>query len=87
MPDNGFEWHSRSKAEDDECSWQPSTSKMTENAQKNWRNYPRKTVAKQSMSSQTLLDQLWSLPGDLNRKSEHAPHCHHLSRLPTDCFP
>jgi hypothetical protein len=23
-------------------------------------------------------DQLWSLPGDLNRKSEHAPHCRQI---------
>jgi hypothetical protein len=29
--------------------------------------------------------QLWSLPGDLNRKSEHAPHCSFITttRLPT----
>jgi hypothetical protein len=36
------------------------------------------------VSSQTLLDQLWSLPGDLKRKSEHAPHCREACSLTLD---
>jgi hypothetical protein len=51
------EWHSHFKASrvsvgDDEHSWQPSTSKMTENVEK-FENSSTKTVTKQSMSSQT----------------------------------
>jgi hypothetical protein len=42
---------------------------------KKFENSSRKTVAEQSMSSQHHWDQLWSLPGDLNRKFEHVPHC------------
>jgi hypothetical protein len=54
-----FKWHSRFKAvcvspEDDERSGQSSTSKTTENVEKT-ENSSKKTVAKQSMSSQTPL--------------------------------
>jgi hypothetical protein len=30
------------------------------------------------------MDQLWSLPGDLNRKFEHALQCHEVCSLPLD---
>jgi hypothetical protein len=30
------------------------------------------------------MDQLWSLPGDLNRKFEHAPHCREVGSPPLD---
>jgi hypothetical protein len=54
-----FEWHSHFKDgrvlfEDDERSGQPSTSKTTENVEK-IENSSMKTVAEQSMSSQTPL--------------------------------
>jgi hypothetical protein len=45
----------QSAAEDDERSRQPSTSRMTENVKK-FENSSMKTIAKQSMSSQTLLE-------------------------------
>jgi hypothetical protein len=53
-----FEWHSRFKAgqvsvEDNECSGQPSTSRMTENVEK-FENSSMKIIAEQSMSLQTL---------------------------------
>jgi hypothetical protein len=53
------EWHSRFKAgrvslEDNERSGRPSTSKTTENVKK-FVNSSTKTVAEQSMSSQTPL--------------------------------
>jgi hypothetical protein len=54
-----FEWHSRFKAgrvsvEDDECSGRPSTNKTTEIIEK-IENSSKRTVTKQSMSSQTPL--------------------------------
>jgi hypothetical protein len=54
-----FEWHSRFKAgrvsvEDDERSGQPSTSKRQKMLKK-FENSSTKTVAEQSMSSQTPL--------------------------------
>jgi hypothetical protein len=54
-----FEWHSCFKTsevsvEDDEHSGRPSNSKMTENVEK-FENSSMKTVAEQSMISQTLL--------------------------------
>jgi hypothetical protein len=30
------------------------------------------------------MDQLWSFPGDLNRKFEHALHCREVCSLPLD---
>jgi hypothetical protein len=53
-----FEWHSRFKAsrvsvEDDEHSGLPSTTKMAENVE--FKNSSMRAVAKQSMSSQTML--------------------------------
>jgi hypothetical protein len=54
-----FEWHSRFRAgrvsvEDDRRSGRPSTSKTTENVEKT-ENSSMKTVAEQSMTSQTSL--------------------------------
>jgi hypothetical protein len=31
-----------------------------------------------------IWDQLWSLPGYLKRKFEHAPHCHEVCSPPLD---
>jgi uncharacterized protein with PIN domain len=43
---------------------------------KKFENSSMKTIAEQSMSSQTpLRSTIWSLSGDFNRKFEHAPHC------------
>jgi hypothetical protein len=66
-----IEWYSGFKAcrvsvEDDERPGRPS-SKTAENVEK-IQDSSTKTIAAQSMLSQTSLDQLWSLPGDLNRK-------------------
>jgi hypothetical protein len=52
-----FEWHSHFKVcqvsvEDDELPGRPSTSRMTENVEK-FENSSMKTIAEQSMSSQT----------------------------------
>jgi transposase len=76
-----FQWHSRFKAgqvsvEDDERSGRPSNSKMTENAEK-----IRELIHEDhcrtihELADTVGMGQLWSLPGDLNRKFEHAPHC------------
>jgi hypothetical protein len=79
-----FEWHSRFKAnwlslEDDEHLGRPSTSKTTENVEK---------IRKQSPNNQWAcrhrLDQLWRLPGDVNRKFEHALHCRKVCSLILD---
>jgi hypothetical protein len=76
-----FEWHSRFtvgqvSVEDDERSGRPSASKTTENVEK-FRELihedRRRTI--HEFADTVGMDQLWSLPGDLNRKFEHAPHC------------
>jgi hypothetical protein len=59
--------------ETDERSGRPSTIKTTENVEQ-IENSSMKNVTKQSMSSLTPLGSVWSLPGDLNRKSEHVLH-------------
>jgi hypothetical protein len=43
---------------------------------KKFENSSMKTVAEQSMSLQTALGSLMEFARDLNRKFEHAPHCH-----------
>jgi hypothetical protein len=45
---------------------------------KKFENSSTKTAAKQSMSLRHHWAQLWSLPGDLNRKYEHVPHCREI---------
>jgi hypothetical protein len=40
------------------------------------RTHPRRPSLNNSWARKHYWDHLWSLPGDLNRKSEHAPHCH-----------
>jgi hypothetical protein len=71
-----FEWHSHFKAgrvsaEDDECSGRPSTGQTTENAGK----IRTRLSSNNPWARRHRWDQLWSLPGDLSRKFEHAPHC------------
>jgi hypothetical protein len=61
--------------EDDQCSGRPSTRKMTEDVAK-IKNSSAKTVNEQSISSQTPLGSVMEFAGDLNRKFEHALHCH-----------
>jgi hypothetical protein len=82
-----FEWHScfkdcRISVEDDERSGRPGTSKMT--MLKKFENSLTKTIAEQSVSSQTLLGSVMELPGDCNRKFEHALH---RSFITTMCPP
>jgi hypothetical protein len=77
-----YEWHSLFKAdwvsvEDYERSGWPSTCKTTESVEK-FENSSMKTVTEQSWACRFHWDQLWSSPGDLNRKFEHAPHCHEV---------
>jgi hypothetical protein len=54
---------------------------------KKFENSSTKTIAKQSMSSQTPLDQLWSLPADLNREFEHVPYCSFIMTMHPPTYP
>jgi hypothetical protein len=65
----------RVSVEDCKCSWWPSTSKMTENVIKIKKTHPQRPSANNPWSHRQHWDQLWSLPGNLNRKCEHASHC------------
>jgi hypothetical protein len=56
---------------------------MTEMLKK-FENSSTKTVAEQSMSSQTPLGSVMNLTGDLNRKFEHVPHCREVCSLTLD---
>jgi hypothetical protein len=60
--------------EDDKCSGRPSTSKMKENVEKIWEliHKDRRWTIYEYELADTVGDQLWSLPGDLKRKFEHA---------------
>jgi hypothetical protein len=70
-------------AEDNEPSGRPSISKTIENVEK-IRELIRKYVAEQSISRRHRCDQLWCLPGDLNRKFEHVLQCHEACSLTLD---
>jgi hypothetical protein len=52
---------------------------------KNLRTHQRRLSLNNPWARRHRWDQLWSLPGDLNRKSEHAPHCSFITttRPPT----
>jgi hypothetical protein len=65
-----FEWHIHFKAVwvSVEDSGRLSTSKMTENVKKNWRNHPRRLSLNNSWDRRHCWHQLQSLPGDLNKK-------------------
>jgi hypothetical protein len=71
--------------EDDERSGRPSTSKTTENVEK-FRELidedRRRTI--HELADTVGMHQLWSLPGDRNRKFEHAPHCREVCSPPLD---
>jgi hypothetical protein len=80
-----FEWHSRFTAgrvsiEDDEYSGRPSTSKTTESAEE-IENSSMKTVAGQSLSSQTPLGSVM----EFARRSEQKILTY--AALPQVCFP
>jgi hypothetical protein len=64
--------------EDDERSRRPSTRKKTENVGKNSKTRLQRPSPNNPWAHRHCWDQLWSLPEDLNRKFEHAPHCHRL---------
>jgi hypothetical protein len=63
-----FEWHSRSKA--GHVSWRWQTFRVT-----NSRAHQQRQSLNNPWACRHHWDQLCSLPGDLNRKLEHAPHC------------
>jgi hypothetical protein len=74
-----FQWHSRFQAgrvsvEDDERSGWPSTSKWQKMLKK-LKTHPWRPSSNNQWARRHRWDQLWSLPGDLNRKFEHALHC------------
>jgi hypothetical protein len=85
-----FEWHSCFKAGrvsvEDERSGRPSTSKTTENVEKIRElihEDRRRTI--HELADTVGMDQLWSLPRDINRKKfEHAPHCREVCSPPLD---
>jgi hypothetical protein len=62
-------------------SWRWQTfrlSKHQQNDQKCWkylRTHPRRPSPNNPWAHRHHLDQLWSLPGDVNRKFEHVPGC------------
>jgi hypothetical protein len=51
---------------------------------KKFENSSTMTITEQSMSSQTSLGSVMEFAGDLNRKFEHAPHCHEVCCLTLD---
>jgi hypothetical protein len=54
------------------------TTKLQQNDKKCWQNlttHPRRPSPNNPWTRRHRCDQLWSLPGDLNRNFEHAPHC------------
>jgi hypothetical protein len=70
--------------EDDECSGWPRTSKTTDNVEKNSRTRQWRLSPNNPWAHRHCWDHLRSLPGDLNRKFEHASHCHEVCS-PTIC--
>jgi hypothetical protein len=59
----------------------------TENVEKS-RTHQRTPSLNNPWARKHCWDQLWSLPGDLNRKFEHAPYCSFImtTRPPTCCW-
>jgi hypothetical protein len=53
---------------------------MTENVEK-IRDLIHKDSPNNPWAHRHHWDQLWSLPGDLKNKFEHAPHCHKVCSL------
>jgi hypothetical protein len=51
---------------------------MTKNSEKNLRTHPRRLSLNNPWAHRHHRDQLWNLPGELNRKFEHMPHCHEV---------
>jgi transposase len=73
-----YEWHSCFKAgrvsvQDDKCSGQPSTSKTTQNVQK-IRELIHEDYCQTIHELADTTGISYSLPGDFNRKFEHASH-------------
>jgi hypothetical protein len=67
--------------------WQKSSNVSASKRQKilkNLRTYPRKLSPNNPWANRYRWDQLWSFTGVLNRKCEHAPHCHFIK---TTCPP
>jgi hypothetical protein len=64
----------RVSAEDDERSGRQAPAKPQKMFKKS-RTLQRRQSPKNPLARRHRWDQLWSLPGNLNRKFEHAPHC------------
>jgi hypothetical protein len=72
-----FEWHSRFKAGQVSVEYDRVT-KHQQNHRKCWKNsrtHPWRPSPNNPWARRHCWDQLWSFPGDLNRKFEHAQHC------------
>jgi hypothetical protein len=52
---------------------------------KKFQTHPRRPLLNNPWAHRHRRDQFWSLPGDLNRKFEHAPHCRKV-RLKLDLW-
>jgi hypothetical protein len=48
---------------------------------KNLRTHHRRPLSNNTWVRRHRWDKLWSLPGDLNRKFEHAPHCSFITTM------
>jgi hypothetical protein len=75
-----FERHSRFRAgrlsvDDVKCSGWPSTSKTKRKFWKNLKTHPSTMSLNNPWAHRHNWNESWSLPGYLNRKFEHAPHC------------
>jgi hypothetical protein len=83
-----FEWHLHFRAgwvsaEDYEHSGRPSITKTAENVAK-LREPIHEDRRRTIHDLRHSWDQLWSMPGDLNRKPEHAQHAKFVPRLSTN---
>jgi hypothetical protein len=61
--------------------WTSRATKHQQNDRKCWKNsrtHLRRPSPNNPWARRQHWDQLWSLLGDLNRKFEHAPHCHEV---------
>jgi hypothetical protein len=70
--------------EDDKRRGQPKYQQNVRKCWKNLRTHPWRLSLNNPWARKHHWDQLWSLPGDLNRKLEHAPHCHEVCSLTLD---
>jgi hypothetical protein len=77
---SGFELHSCFKGRSSVIwrRWTFWVTKQQQNDRKCWKNlriHPWRPSPNDPWARRHRWDQLWSLPGDLNRKFEYVPHC------------